>query len=73
MKITVKLVANEVEERSIEIENDDTYEKMLERQNINPEEVVVLRNGKPVPENERVVDKNNTGAEITIIRIVSSG
>ena len=71
MDVKVKILAGKEEERRIEVANDDTYEKVLEKLGINPEEVVVLRNGKPVPEDEPVVNKNS--GEITIIRIVSSG
>ena len=73
MELRVKILAGKEEEKRIEIADDDTYEKMLEKLNINPEEVVVLHNGKPVPEDERVADNNNASREITIIRIVSVG
>ena len=73
MEITVKLVSNRVEEIRIEVAIGDTYGKLLERLKINPEEVVVLRDGKPVPEDDRVADKGDARREITIIRIVSSG
>jgi sulfur carrier protein ThiS len=72
MKIKVKIVADKVKERSIEVLQDDTYENVLEKLEINPVEVVVLRNGKPVPEDEKV-DVNKNKGEITIIRIVSGG
>ena len=74
MKIKVKIVADKVKERSIEVSNGDTYEDVLEKLEINPVEVVVLRNDKPVPEDERVdVNKNKGEINITIIRIVSGG
>ena len=74
MKIKVKIVADKVKERSIEVLQDDTYENVLEKLGINPVEVVVLRNGKPVPEDEKVdVNKNKGEITITIIRIVSGG
>lgn len=73
MELNVKLVADKEEERRIEIADDDTYETVLERLELNLEEVVVLRNGKPVPEDEHVADKENVSDEITIIRIVSGG
>jgi len=85
MELTVKIVSNKspyracgvvgrsptVEERKIEVLDIDTYEKVLEKLNINPEEVVVLRNGKPVPEDEQVAEKKNAREEVTIIRIIS--
>ena len=74
MKIKVKIVADKVKERSVEVLQDDTYENVLEKLKINPVEVVVLRNGKPVPEDEKVdVNKNKGEITITIIRIVSGG
>jgi len=87
MELTVKIVSNKshyqacgvlgrsptVEERRIEVSNGDTYEKVLEKLDINPEEVVVLRNGKPVPEDELIAEKKNAREEVTIIRIISSG
>lgn len=71
MKVNVKIRAEEEEEKRLEISNVDTYETVLEKLNINPEEVLVLCNGKPVPEDESVTD--NVSAEITIIRIISVG
>ena len=73
MIVTVKIRAEREEERSLEITNTDTYETVLEKLSINPEEVLVLRNGKPVPEDEPVADNVDAGAEITIIRIISVG
>ena len=55
-------------ERIIEAAEDDTYECVLTKLGVNPVEVVVLHNGKPVPEDE-TVDKS----DITVIRIVSGG
>ena len=73
MEVTVKILADtEVEER-INVADEDTYETLLEKLHINPVEVLVLRNGKPVTEDESVAEKNNASGEITIIRIVSSG
>jgi sulfur carrier protein ThiS len=73
MILKVKIRAEKEEERSLEISNADTYETVLEKLSINPEEVLVLRNGKPVPEDEPVADNVDAGAEITIIRIISVG
>ena len=73
MELKVKILAGKEEEKKMEIADDDTYGEVLEKLKINLEEVVVLRNGKPVPEDERVADTNTASAEITIIRIVSVG
>ena len=72
MEIGVKIVADIEEEIRIEVMQGDTYETVLEKLKINPVEVVVLHSGKPVPEDEEVDIKKNSG-EITIIRIVSGG
>ena len=70
----MKILAGKEEERSIEVSNGDTYENVLEKLKINPVEVLVLRNGKPVPEDETVaVDKNKNEISIVILRIVSGG
>ncbi|NPV62877.1 MAG: MoaD/ThiS family protein [Methanotrichaceae archaeon] len=45
-----------------------TYEDFLAAQDINPETVVVLRDGDPVPLDDEIED-----GEISIIRVVSSG
>jgi sulfur carrier protein ThiS len=71
MELKVKILAEKEEERRLEVSNDATYEYVLEKLGINPVEVVVLRNSKPVPEDEKV-DTLNNGA-VTIIRIVSGG
>ena len=63
--------ADNEEEKWIDVSIEDTYENVLEKLGINPVEVLVLRNGKPVPEDEKV-STWNTG-DITIIRIVSGG
>ena len=72
MEVKVKIVAGKEEEKRIEVLQDDTYENVLEKLKINPVEVVVLRGGKPVPEDKKV-DINKGEINITIIRIVSGG
>jgi len=69
----VKLVSDKVEERKIEVANGDTYERVLETLDINPEEVVLLLSGKPVPEDEKVAVKRGVQEEITISRIIAEG
>ncbi len=68
----MKIVADKEEEKKVEVLRDDTYENVLEKLDINPVEVVVLREGKPVPEDEKV-DINKGEIDIMVIRIVSGG
>ncbi len=56
-------------ERIVEIAQGDTYEALLMRLGINPVEVIVLCDGRSVPEDDEV---DITG-EVKIIRIVSGG
>ena len=71
--VNVEVPQPEVEtETEAETETEtksDTYEALLARLGINPVEVLVLSNGRPVPEDEKVASE----AEIEIIRIVSGG
>ena len=70
----MRIVGGKEEEKRIEVLQDDTYENVLEKLNINPDEVLVLREGKPVPEDETVaINKNKGEIDIMIIRIVSGG
>ena len=76
MTINVKIVVDKEkeEEQRIEVPGGYTYENILEKLGINPVEVIVLREGKPVPEDEKVaVSKNEEEITITIVQIVSSG
>ncbi len=56
-------------ERPVELSPADTYEDLLARLGINPVEVIVLCDGKPVPEDDKVA----VDSELKIIRIVSGG
>ncbi|RLG33298.1 hypothetical protein DRN97_05380 [Methanosarcinales archaeon] len=74
MEAKVRIVGGKEEEKRIEVLQDDTYENVLEKLNINPVEVLVLREGKPVPEDKTVaINKNKGEIDIMIIRIVSGG
>ncbi len=65
----VKIVAGGETERIVEVTQTDTYERLLARLGINPVEVIVLCDGRPVPEDEEIA----INSEIEIIRIVSGG
>jgi len=55
--------------RTIKMPEKSSIENLLERMEINPETVVVLRNGEVVPDFERLAK----GDRIEIIDIVSRG
>jgi sulfur carrier protein ThiS len=73
MELRIQIQAETEQEKQIQVADDATYERVVEELGINPEEVLVLRNGVPVPDDERVAEKGALDAEITIIRIVSRG
>jgi len=68
MKVRV-YIRGEQKECSVEIQEGDDYEHLLENLGLNPVEVIVLQDGEPVPEDE-IVRKEN---RIEIIRVVSGG
>jgi sulfur carrier protein ThiS len=67
--LNVKIRADgHVSERSIDLTRCLTYEGLFELLNINPETVVALVEGHPVPNDEQV-----KAGSVEIVRIVSSG
>ena len=68
MKIKVKLLSGGVKEQNMEVSQDSTYEDMLFSLHINPEIVLVFRNGAPVPLDEKVSPDN-----VEILRVVTGG
>lgn len=68
MKVRV-YIRGEQKECSVEIQEGDDYEHLLENLGLNPVEVIVLQDGEPVPEDE-IVRKES---RIEIIRVVSGG
>lgn len=68
MKVNVKILSGGVKEKTMEVCGDSTYEDMLESLNINPEIVIVFRNGNPVPLDEKVSQDN-----VDIIKVVTGG
>ncbi len=57
------------ETKSVEVPEKSSIENVLDKMGINPETVVVMRNGEVTPEFETV----SNGDEIEIIDIVSRG
>ncbi len=68
MQVRIKILAGDVPEKTIEVEEGSTYSDILAELGINPETVVVMVEGRPVPIDD-VVDS----CQIDILRIVSGG
>ena len=68
MKIGIKILSAGVREHNLEVCEGSTYEVMLESLQINPETVIVFRNGNPVPLDEKVTPDN-----VEILRVVTGG
>lgn len=68
MKIKVKILSGGVKEQNMEVSSDSTYEELLESLHINPEIVLVFRNGIPVPLDEQVSQDN-----VEVLRVVTGG
>jgi len=68
LQVRIKILAGDVLEKTIEVEEGSTYSDILAELGINPETVVVMVDGRPVPIDD-VVDSGR----IDILRIVSRG
>lgn len=68
MNIKVKILSGGVKEQDMDVSSDSTYEELLESLHINPEIVLVFRNGAPVPLDEKVA-----GEKVEILRVVTGG
>ncbi len=68
MKIRVKILSGGVKEQDMDVSPDSTYEELLGYLHINPEIVIVFRNGAPVPLDEKVCADN-----VDILRVVTGG
>ena len=69
ISLTVKITAEgRLSERLVEVEEGLTYDDLLDILNINPETVVILKDGNPVP-----VDDVLDAGGVEVIRVVSSG
>ena len=68
MQVRIKILAGDVLEKTIEVEEGSTYSDILAELAINPETVVLMVEGRPVPIDD-VVDSGR----IDILRIVSGG
>ena len=68
MQVRIKILAGSVLEKTIEVEEGSTYSDILAELGINPETVVVMVDGRPVP-----IDDIVDSSRIDILRIVSGG
>lgn len=68
MQVRIKILAGGVLEKTIEVEEGSTYSDILAELGINPETVVVMVDGRPVP-----IDDIVDSSRIDILRIVSGG
>lgn len=68
MQVGIKILAGGVLEKTIEVEEGSTYSEILAELGINPETVVVMVDGRPVP-----IDDIVDSSRIDILRIVSGG
>ncbi len=68
MQVRIKILAGGVLEKTIEVEEGSIYSEILAELGINPETVVVMVEGRPVP-----IDDIVDSSRIDILRIVSGG
>ncbi len=68
MNVTVKVFMGEVSSREIELPEGSTYFDLLSFLRVNPETVVVFRDGVPV-----AFDSQVAGDRIEVMRVVSGG
>jgi len=67
--LTIRIRADGlVTERTVDLDRDLTYDQLFMLLNINPETVVALLEGHPVPADDLVEAK-----DLEIVRVVSSG
>jgi len=68
ISVSVRIFADVVAERQLVLPEGTSYYELLDLLGINPETVVIARDGTPVPFNDAVLP-----GEIEIIRVVSAG
>ena len=66
--MNIKVLAGGVSEQTIEVEEDTTYECLLDDLEINQETVIILKDGQAVP-----LDGTVSSSDLTILKIVSGG
>ncbi|AFD00936.1 Sulfur transfer protein involved in thiamine biosynthesis [Methanocella conradii HZ254] len=68
MKVSVKVFTGGVSDREVELPDGSTYFDLLSFLKVNPETVVVFRDGTPV-----AFDSAIEGSRIEVLRVVSGG
>ncbi|MCX9075165.1 MAG: MoaD/ThiS family protein [Candidatus Methanoperedens sp.] len=68
MKVRIKILSSGAKEQTMELSENWTYEELLQSLHINPEIVIVFRNGMPVP-----LDEKLNSDEVQILRVVTGG
>lgn len=68
MKIKIKFIGFQKNEEIVEIEKNKKYVDLLNRVGINPETVVIVKDGLPIPVDDKVEE-----GEIKVIRVISGG
>ncbi|MCQ1536368.1 MoaD/ThiS family protein [Methanosarcina sp. KYL-1] len=67
-KVHITIQAGNVSEQTVEVEDNSTYEDLLDALKINQETVLVLNEGNAVP-----LDGAITSDRLTILRVVTGG
>jgi len=68
VKVRIKILSSGAKEQTLELSENWTYEELLQSLHINPEIVIVFRNGMPVP-----LDEKLNSDEVQILRVVTGG
>jgi len=69
MKVKIKFLGGfDKDQEEVEIEKGKRYSDLLNLLGINPETVVIVRDGKPVPVDDFVEE-----GEIVVMRVISGG
>ncbi len=68
MRLKLTFVGFDRKEETVEVDAGKTYSDVLESLGINPETVIVVRDGVPVPNEARVEE-----GEVKVVRVISGG
>ncbi|MCK4938052.1 MAG: MoaD/ThiS family protein [Methanosarcinales archaeon] len=66
--VRVKVLAGSVSEQSLEVDDGSTYGDVLGQLELNPETVIIMVDGTPVP-----VDEVVSASYMEVLRVVSGG